>query len=156
MILFGGSFFNLISVYLGLVILCMILYPDSIYMSPLMALLAIFEFIKIFFQAIFNSITQFSAEEVESVVVITEQVSQVIAQSLTMKDIIVNLLSLFVGISLSISLTNLLPLLRLDGGHIVTLIIEKILKRPLKDHTKMIAAICCMLPLFILMICLIG
>lgn len=59
-------------------------------------------------------------------------ISQVVAESTT----IVNYISIISLISVSLGVTNLLPIPALDGGKILILIIEWIRKKPLKKETE--------------------
>lgn len=154
-ILFGGSFFNILSAYLILIPLCLLIVPELSWFALFAPIIVIFEYVKLFFEAIGNSLFNLTTENMGSVVAVTEQVGEVINQSQSSKDLIMNILSMFCSLSISIGLLNLVPIYPLDGGNILILLIEKIRHKALKEKTKVIMALCGIIPIFLLSIYLI-
>lgn len=60
-------------------------------------------------------------------------ISEVVSKTTTF----INYLSILALISVSLGVTNLLPIPALDGGKILILIIEAIRRKPLKQETEM-------------------
>lgn len=154
-ILFGGSLFNIISAYLVLILVCLLIVPESSWLAFIAPVIIIVKFIQEFFIALGNSLFNMTTENMGSVVAIAEQTSEVIKQSQSFKDLIANILCTFCSISLSVGFLNLLPIYPLDGGNILILLIEKIRHKALKEKTKVILALCGITPIFLLSIYLI-
>ena len=85
-------------------------------------------------------------------VAIGEQVGETIEQSRSVADTLYNLGSLTMLISVSLAITNLLPLPALDGGRFLLYVIEGIRRKPLPKKVENALNAGCMLLLFALMI----
>lgn len=95
---------------------------------------------------------RYGLDAVGGPVAIGEQVGETIEQSATAADTLRNLGSLTMLISVSLAITNLLPLPALDGGRFLLYVLEGIRRKPLPKKVENALNAACMLLLFALMI----
>lgn len=95
---------------------------------------------------------RYGLDAVGGPVAIGEQVGETIEQSRSVADTLRNLGSLTMLISVSLAITNLLPLPALDGGRFLLYVIEGIRRKPLPKKVENALNAVCMLLLFALMI----
>lgn len=95
---------------------------------------------------------RYGLDAVGGPVAIGEQVGETIEQSRNVADTLRNLGSLTMLISVSLAITNLLPLPALDGGRFLLYLIEGIRRKPLPKKVENALNAACMLLLFALMI----
>lgn len=95
---------------------------------------------------------RYGLDAVGGPVAIGEQVGETIEQSQSVADTFRNLGSLTMLISISLAITNLLPLPALDGGRFLLYVLEGIRRKPLPKKVENALNAVCMLLLFALMI----
>jgi len=83
---------------------------------------------------------------------ITTTIKDVVAQSPSFMDKVINLLSFTAMISINLGLVNLLPFPALDGSKLILLLIEKIRKKPLNPEKEALITMVGFVFLFLLMI----
>ena len=95
---------------------------------------------------------RYGLDAVGGPVAIGEQVGETIQQSRSIADTFRNLGSLTMLISVSLAITNLLPLPALDGGRFLLYVLEGIRRKPLPKKVEDALNAACMVLLFALMI----
>lgn len=92
------------------------------------------------------------ASELMGPVGITTTINDVVAQSPSFMDKVLNLLSFTAMISINLGLVNLIPFPALDGSKLVILLVEGIRKKPLNPEKEALITMIGFVLLFILMI----
>lgn len=95
---------------------------------------------------------RYGLDAVGGPVAVGEQIGEAIEQSEGIADTLRNLGSMTMLISISLAITNLLPLPALDGGRFLLYVIEGIRRKPLSKKAETAITSACMLLLFALMI----